>query len=86
MASFMASLSVREPELTACTLAPSRSMRSTLGACRLHVFRAHEDLARRAEQRARGGGGDAVLTGTGLGDHARLAHALGEQDLADACC
>ncbi len=27
---------------------------------------------------------DAVLAGAGLGDDARLAHALGEQDLAEA--
>ncbi len=35
-----------------------------------------------AEHRAHGGGGDAVLASTGLGDDARLAHTLGQQNLA----
>ena len=38
----------------------------------------------RPEARRDGGGGDAVLAGAGLGDDPRLAHADGEQDLADA--
>ncbi len=36
------------------------------------------------EHRGDGGGGDAVLARAGFGDDARLAHAPGEQDLADA--
>ena len=59
-------------------------MRNTLGACRCDVGRAHIDHARQAEARANGGRGDAVLAGAGLGDDAGLAHALGEQDLAEA--
>ena len=47
------------------------------------VLLAHVDDALEAEQRARGRGGDAVLAGAGLGDHPRLAHALGEQRLAE---
>ena len=48
----------------------------------LHVDRAHVDGAVEAEVRRGGGGGDAVLAGAGLGDHAVLAHPLGEQRLA----
>ena len=48
-----------------------------------HVFGAHVDDALEAEQRARGGAGDAVLAGAGLGDDALLAHARGQQRLAE---
>ncbi len=48
-----------------------------------HVFLAHVDDAFEAEEGADGGGGDAVLAGSGLGDDALLAHALGEEALAD---
>ena len=48
----------------------------------LGVDLAHVDGAFEAEQRAGGGGGDAVLAGAGLGDDAGLAHAPGEQGLA----
>ena len=47
------------------------------------VDRTHVDGAVETEQRSRGGGRDAVLTGTGLGDHPLLAHAPGEQRLAE---
>ena len=47
------------------------------------IDRAHVDDAFQPEHRADGGGGDAVLARAGFGDDARLAHALGEQDLAD---
>ena len=50
----------------------------------LHVRGAHENLARQAEARTNRRHRDAVLARTGLGDDARLAHALGEQDLAEA--
>jgi hypothetical protein len=36
-----------------------------------------------SSQRGRGGGGDAVLPGAGLGHEPRLAHALGQQRLAE---
>ena len=49
-----------------------------------HVLFAHVDDAFHAEERADGGGGDAVLAGAGLGDDALLAHALREQPLAEA--
>ena len=49
-----------------------------------HVFGAHVDDAFESEERADGGGGDAVLAGAGFGDDAVLAHAAREQGLADA--
>ena len=49
----------------------------------LDVDRAHVDDAVEAEARAGGGGRDAVLAGARLGDDALLAHAPGEQDLAE---
>jgi hypothetical protein len=48
-----------------------------------HVLGAHVDHALEAEQRAGGRRGDPMLTGAGLGDHPRLAHAPGKQRLAD---
>ena len=44
---------------------------------------AHVDVALQAEQCRGGGGGDAVLTGTGLGDEPVLAHPLGQQGLPE---
>ena len=49
----------------------------------LDVDRAHVDDAFEAEARAERRGGDAVLAGAGLGDDPLLAHAPGEQDLAE---
>ena len=49
----------------------------------LAIHRAHVDDAFHPEHRGDGGGGDAVLARAGLGDDAGLAHAFGEQDLAD---
>ena len=49
----------------------------------LDVDRAHVDDAFQAEARAGRGGRDAVLARAGLGDDALLAHAAGEQDLAE---
>ena len=47
------------------------------------VLLAHVDRAFQAEQGAGRRRGHAVLPGAGLGDHPRLAHPLGEHDLAD---
>jgi hypothetical protein len=55
-----------------------------VGLLPLDVLGAHEDGAGQAEARGDRGRGDAVLAGAGLGDDPRLAHADGEQDLADA--
>ena len=82
-ASLTASLSVRLPLSTASTSAPSRRMRNTLSSWRCDVDGAHVHLALEAHQRRRGGRGDAVLAGAGLGDEPRLAHPLGEQRLAE---
>ena len=49
----------------------------------LHVFRAHVDVARQPEQRAGGGGRDAVLPCAGFRDDAPLAHPLREERLAE---
>ena len=43
----------------------------------------HVDGAVEVEVGGRGGAGDAVLAGTGLGDDARLAHPLRQQGLAE---
>ena len=59
-------------------------MRKTLSALAAHVLRAHVDHAVHAQQRADGGGGHAVLAGAGFGDDAPLAHAPGQQRLAQA--
>ncbi len=49
----------------------------------LDVGGAHVDHALQAQPRGHGGAGHAVLAGAGLGDDARLAHARGQQRLAD---
>src|SRR5690606_40729048 len=48
-----------------------------------HVLLTHVDLTGHAETRGDGGRGNAVLTSTGFGDDALLAHVFGEQTLAD---
>ena len=50
----------------------------------LHVLGAHVDGAGEAEQRGDRRRGDAVLPRAGFRDHALLAHAHGEQTLAEA--
>ena len=47
------------------------------------IHRAHVDDTFQAKHRGHGGGGHAVLARAGLGDDAGLAHALGEQNLAE---
>ena len=49
----------------------------------LAIHRAHVDDALQPEHGGDRGRGDAVLARAGLGDDARLAHAPGQQDLAD---
>src|SRR5262249_8424291 len=48
-----------------------------------HVLLAHVDLTGQTKQGRGRGASDAVLTGSRLGDDARLAHAAGEERLAD---
>ena len=86
IASLIASLSVRVPESTPRTSAPRSRMRYTFGRLPRHVLGAHVDDALEAEERAHGGGGDAVLAGPGLGDDPRLPHPLREQRLARGRC
>ena len=52
-----------------------------IGRLTTHVFGAHVDMTFQTEERAGARGRDAVLTGTGLGNNASLAHAFGEQRL-----
>ena len=54
-----------------------------VGRLAFHVLGAHVDHAFQPVACADGGRGHAVLAGAGLGDDARLAHALGEHGLAD---
>ena len=82
-ASFMASLSVAEPDCHRPHLGAEQLHAEDVGLLPLDVGRAHVDDAGQAEARADRRGGDAVLAGAGLGDDARLAHALGQQDLAE---
>ena len=83
IASLIASFSVRLPASTRQTSAPSSRMRNDVERLALHVLGAHVDVALEAEQRARRRRRDAVLPGAGLGDDAPLAHADGEQRLAE---
>ena len=82
-ASFIASLRVREPDCTGTHLGAEQVHAEDVGLLPLDVDLAHVDDAGQAEARAHRGGGDAVLAGAGLGDDARLAHAAGQQDLAE---
>lgn len=71
----------------------ARGDRDDLGPEQLHavdvdllpfdVGRAHVDHAFQAQPRRDGGTGHAMLAGAGLGDDAGLAHAAGQQRLAD---
>ena len=58
-------------------------MRKTFSAWRATSSSPMKTSHVEAEQRARGGGRDAVLARAGLGDHASLAHVLREQHLAE---
>jgi hypothetical protein len=61
---------------------PQQVHAEDVGLLTLDVGGAHIDDARQAEAGADGGGGHAVLAGAGLGDDPGLAHAHGQQDLA----
>ena len=73
----------REPDVTGHDLGAQQLHAEDVGLLPLDVGRAHVDDAGQAEARADRRGGDAVLAGAGLGDDARLAHAPGQQDLAE---
>ena len=79
----VASLSVRAPASTGSTRRAEQPHALHVGLLAAHVLGAHVDDALEAEQRAGGRGRDAVLARAGLGDDPRLAHALGEQRLAE---
>ena len=54
-----------------------------VGLLARHVDFAHVDHAAQSEKSARGGGGDAMLSGAGLSDDAPLPHPLRDQRLAE---
>ena len=54
-----------------------------VGVLSLHIGLAHENLTLHVHQRTDGGSGHTMLSGTRLGDDARLAHLAGHQDLSD---
>jgi hypothetical protein len=78
-ASFMASLSVREPDSTGITSRRAGFMRKTLGFWRSTSSAPMYTPRTPAPAGRHGGGGHAVLAGAGLGDDPGLAHALGQQ-------
>ena len=82
-ASLIASLRVREPVVTGIDLGAEQPHAGDVERLALGVDLAHVDDALEAHQRAGGGGGDAVLARAGLGDDPGLAHALGQQRLAE---
>jgi hypothetical protein len=83
MASLVASLSVREPESTGIDVRPEHLHADDVEVLPADILGAHVDVALEPEVRGSGGARDAVLPGAGLGDDALLAHALGEQGLAE---
>ena len=64
------------------TVAPEQLHPGHVQGLAAAVLGAHVDDAFQAEQGGGGGAGHAVLAGAGLGDDAGLAHALGQQGLA----
>ena len=83
IASLTASFRVRLPVSAGRTSAPEQAHAEDVERLARHVDLAHVDDALHAEEGGGGGGGDAVLAGAGLGHEPGLAHALGEQGLAE---
>ncbi len=83
-ASFMASFRRASAGRDGIHLRAQHVHAEDVGLLALNVHRAHEDLARQVELRAHGCHCHPVLARARLGNDARLAHALGEQDLAQA--
>ena len=54
-----------------------------IGVLPLHIGLPHEDLTLHVHQRAHGGGSHAMLSGSCLGDDARLAHLPCHENLSD---
>ena len=78
----MASLRVRLPDVAGAHLGAEQPHAEDVERLALHVDLAHVHDALEPEERRRGGAGHAVLAGARLGDDPRLAHALGQQRLA----
>ena len=77
-----ASFSVRRAALHGNDLGAEEPHAEDVERLALDVHGPHVHLAVQSEERGGGGRGHAVLAGTGLGDDALLAHALGEERLA----
>ena len=84
IASLIASLRVLLPDETGHHPRAEQFHAEDIQLLAANVFLAHVDVAFQPEQRADGGGGDAVLAGAGFRDDALLAHALRKQALAQA--
>ncbi len=82
-ASLVASLSVRVPDSTGTTVAPSSSHPVDVERLARHVLGAHVHHALESEAGADRRRGDAMLPCPGLGDDPPLAHPQGEQRLSD---
>ena len=83
IASFTASFSVALPRLHRHHLGAEQLHAPHVQRLALDVDGTHVDDAAETEQRGRGRGGDAVLAGTRLRDQVLLAHAAGQQGLAE---
>ena len=83
IASLVASFSVRVPNSTGLTSAPSKPHPLDVRALPAHVLGAHVHHTLEPEARADGGRCDAVLPRARLGDDAALAEPDGEERLAD---
>ena len=83
IASLVASFSVRVPNSTGRTSAPSRPHPLDVRRLPPHVLAAHVDDALEPEARADGRGRDAVLAGAGLGDDPLLAEPPRDHRLAE---
>ncbi len=79
----MASLRVALPCSTGDDLGAEDLHPGDVEGLALGVDPAHVDAALQAHEGGRGGRGDAVLAGAGLGDDPGLAHPLGEQRLGE---
>ena len=74
-------MSVFDPELDRAHLGAQGAHAQHIGLLPLDIDDAHIDDAFQAEFGAHGRGRNAMHAGPGFGNHARLAHAPGEQDL-----
>ena len=82
IASLIASLRVRLPEVTGAYLCPHQLHAVDVGRLPSYIFFAHVDNTFESQHGANGGHSDPMLAGARLGDNPGLAHALGQQSLS----